>query len=352
MDRVSEIGRAPRRPGASRAFLTSLALASLCLSFLVAGCAKKGPASTELVAYTYDSFVSEWGPGPIIGPAFEKESGIKIRLVSKGDAGQVLAALVAEKKKPIADIVIGLDQNYLPQAIKSGILTPYLSRNIEAVPDELRLGTENLLTPYDYGVFAIIWDSQSKIKPPESLADLTKPEYAKKLILMDPRSSSPGLGFLSWTLSAYGDDWAKYWKSLMPSVLTVASGWDSGYGLFLQGEAPLVLSYTTSPAYHLYAEKTERYKTLVFAQGHPLQIEGSGIVKGTKRRAAAQKFIDFTLTPAFQDKLALTNWMYPVVQGIPLPDCYRAAPEPAIAQAPDQAALAAALGSWASEASR
>jgi thiamine transport system substrate-binding protein len=332
---------------------SSLAVIACLLVFFSCVKAKNGGTDGDgLVIYAYDSFVSEWGPGPVVMPKFEAATGIKAKLISKGDSGQVLAAAIDEKGRPQADIVIGIDQFLLPQAIKAGVLASYKSKDIEAISPRLRFDPEFRLTPFDYGHFAINWDSQSKIQPPSSLADLTKPEYKGKLILMDPRSSTVGLGFLAWTVSAYGDTWSDYWKSLKPSILTIASGWDSGYGLYTKGEAPLVLSYSTSPAYHLYAEKTDRYKALVFAQGHPLQIEGAGILKGAKNRKNAEKFIDFMISQEFQKEIPLTNWMYPVRSGVVLPDCYVAAIQPESIAPPDSATFAAAQAAWADVASK
>ncbi len=319
------------------------AAAGLAVVLALASCAKAGKAS--LKAYAYDSFVSEWGPGPEAVKAFKEKTGIDIILVPKGDAGQVLAAAIQEKRRPEADILIGLDQNLLPKALGEGLLEAYAAAGLERVPEALRF-PGSWLTPYDYGSFAIIWDSLSGLEPPASLDDLVKPMYAKKLILMDPRSSSPGLGFLSWTLSRYGKAWGDYWMRLKPSILTIASGWDSGYGLFLEGEAPLVLSYTTSPAYHLHTEGHDRYKALVFAEGHPVQIEGAGLLKGSRNKKAAKLFLDFILSDTFQASLALTNWMFPAVESTPLPPAYSAAPYTATIPAPSVDELAAALADW------
>ncbi|MFA6508616.1 MAG: thiamine ABC transporter substrate-binding protein, partial [Treponemataceae bacterium] len=174
---------------------------------------------------------------------------------------------------------------------------------------------------------AIIYDSQKIQDPPKNLEDLTKKEYTRKLILMDPRTSTPGLGFLAWTKAVYGNEWKEYWKRLAPSILTVSAGWDTGYGLFTSGEAPMVLSYTTSPAYHLEYDKIERYRAAIFAQGHAVQIEAAGILKNTKHMKNARIFMDFMLSPEFQSIIPLTNWMYPVTE-ITLPASYRLAPKP------------------------
>jgi thiamine transport system substrate-binding protein len=299
-------------------------IAILTMPFI--SCTPKSDA--ELVLYAYDSFASEWGPAPVVIPAFEKATGIKVQLIVPGDAGQVLARAIDEKKSPIADVLIGIDANLLPKALSAGVLASYKPKARASIPAELVLDPSWRLTPYDWSSFAIMWDSEKLAVPPRSLEDLTNAEYAKKLILMDPRTSTPGLGFLAWTQAVYGNDLVDYWKRLAPSILTMSPGWDTGYGLFTSGEAPLVISYTTSAAYHAEYETAGRYKALEFAEGHPIQIEGAGIVAGAKHRKAAEAFIDFMLGSEFQSALPLTNWMYPVMPGIELPASYSYSPKP------------------------
>ncbi len=313
------------RPVYSRGGLAVLFTAFIAFT---TSCVQKSQA--ELVVYAYDSFASEWGPAPLVIPAFEKATGIKVELVVPGDAGNVLARAIAEKASPVADVLIGIDGNLLPKALAAGVLAGYKPKNHDKIPSRLVLDSGWHLTPYDWSSFAIMWDSDRLPVPPRSLEDLTKPEYAKKLILMDPRTSTPGLGFVAWTRSVYGDRLAAYWKRLKPSILTMSPGWDTGYGLFSSGEAPLVISYTTSAAYHAEYETAGRYKALEFSDGHPLQIEGAGIVAGARHRKAAEDFIDFMLGDEFQSALPLTNWMYPVMENVTLPESYKASPKPAV----------------------
>jgi len=304
------------------------------------------------VIYAYDSFVSEWGPGPKVIPLFEKVYNCKVTLVSKGDAGQVLSAAVLEKAAPKADVLIGLDNNLVGKAIKADVLQPYTPKNLSMIAPGLDFDPTHHLLPYDYGYFCVIWDSQKLANPPKTLADLAKPEFAKKLILMDPRTSTPGLGFLAAVVATQGEKWPAFWKSLKPSILTVTSGWDAGYGMFTQGEAPLVISYTTSPAYHVENDKTDRYKALVFPEGLAMQVEGAGIVKGAKHADLAKAFIEFMLTPAFQNELPLTQWMYPVNPAVKLPASYSAAPKPTKMLKVDPASLEKALAQWADVAAK
>jgi thiamine transport system substrate-binding protein len=282
----------------------------------------------DLVIYTYDSFVSEWGPGPKIVPKFEALHNVKVQLVSVGDAGQVLNRAILEKKNPKADIIVGVDNNLLARAIDAGILLPYRPDGLSTIPDDLVFDRSHRIIPFDHGFFAIVYDSKKIDDPPTSLEDLANPRFKKKLILEDPRTSSPGLGFLLWTIAVYGERYTDYWERLMPNVLTITEGWDSAYGLFTSGEAPMVLSYTTSPAYHVEYEDTTRYRAAIFREGNYLQVEGMGILKGAPHPELARKFMDFILTEEFQNEIPLTNWMYPVNPNVKTPDSFRYAPKP------------------------
>jgi thiamine transport system substrate-binding protein len=333
----------------TRKILTLFAvLGALAAPLSAAPKAEKDEADA-LVIYAYDSFASEWGPAGKVIPRFEAQAGVKVTVISAGDAGQVLSRAILEKADPRADLIVGIDNNLLQRALEEKVLEPYRSPNLRLAPGELQFDPSHSVTPMDYGYFAVVYDSQKLPDPPASLEDLASRRFRGKLILQDPRTSSPGLGFLLWTIAVYGGQWQEYWRRLQPSILTVADGWDAAYGMFISGEAPLVLSYTTSPAYHLENEKTERYRSALFPEGHYLQVEGVGLLKGAKHPALARAFIDFLLTDAFQSELALTNWMYPVNPAVRLPDSFRLAPRPAKSLSLPAAQIRDNLDDWLSQ---
>lgn len=319
----------------------------LCLTaFLLIGCSgdKESPGEkpqdtgkntdAPIRVLTYDSFVSEWGPGPQLEALFEEEYGFDVELISYGDAGQLLSRIIREKNKPQGDIVVGLDNNQVQAIIDEGLFDLTLTttmppRGFEGVESSLLFDKASGLIPYDFGYFSLIYDSKIITEPPQNLEDLLSPRFENQLILMDPRTSTPGLGFFYWTLADRGDKWPSYWRELSSSILTITDGWDSGYGLFTAGEAPLVLSYTTSPAYHKEYEDTLRYKAAIFEEGHYAQVEGMGILRSSDNKNRARQFIEFMLSPQAQEILPLTNWMYPAVTETPLPDSFKiAAPRP------------------------
>ena len=301
----------------------------------------------EVVVYTYDSFAGEWGPGPELTEKFEAKTGYKLTLIDCGDSIQAFNRAVLEKDAPQADVIIGIDNNLASQARASGILAEYEPKDAAAIIDEnLRraLGNDKLLTPYDYSHFAMIYDTQSSVPAPKSLEDLAADTYKKKIILMDPRTSTPGLGFLAWTVSVFGNDYETYWNKLKANVLSMTSGWSEGWGMFMNGEAPLVISYTTSPAYNVEYEDNDRFVALVFDEGHVQQVEGYGLLKGAQNEKGAKVFMDYLITEEAQSILPLTQWMYPVNKQVALPESYKkAAPVPAKTLATDSAATEKAV---------
>jgi len=314
-----------KRKGILSIIITGFLLASPGLSAMAQG---EGAEKPGLVIYAYDSFVSEWGPAGRVIPKFEEQQGVKVSIVSVGDAGQVLSRAILEKDNPRADIIVGIDNNLLSLALKEDILEVYKSANIGLIPEELLFDPSFHVTPFDYGYFAFVYDSEVLKRIPERLEDLTAVEYRNKIIVEDPRTSSPGLGFLLWTVAVFGDDYLRYWQQLKPNLLTITDGWDSAYGMFTSGEAPIVLSYTTSPAYHVEYEESRRYRAIIFKRGNYLQIEGMAMLKGAPNRETAREFIDFILTEEFQEEIPLTNWMYPVNPRVRLPESFNFAPRP------------------------
>ena len=316
--------------------LLSLALLAGCQKKEVADpqSAKQVPAERleEVVVYTYDSFAGEWGPGEELARKFKQQTGKTLTLIDCGEAVQALNRAVLEKDDPQADVIIGIDNNLAPQAREQDVLESYRPKDAEKIINSRlvkELGGDWLLTPYDYSHFAMIYDTESGVEAPNSLKDLTKDIYRKKVILMDPRTSTPGLGFLTWTACVFGSNAEQYWKELKPSILTMTSSWSEGWGMFLEGEAPLVVSYTTSPAYNVEYDRNYRYRALIFDEGHVEQVEGYGLVKGAPNKAGAKLFMDFMISASAQNALPLTQWMYPVNSEVSLPQSYvEAAPIP------------------------
>jgi thiamine transport system substrate-binding protein len=262
-----------------------------------------------LTVYTYDSFVSDWGPGPKIEAAFEQTCGCDLKFVSSGDGAALLARLLLEGDQTEADVVLGLDTNLTAKAADAGL---FADSGLRDVPYDLPVGWDDpVFVPYDWGYFAFVYDKTNVKDVPTSFEALAASDL--KIVVEDPRSSTPGLGLLLWVKAAYGDRAEEIWKGLADNIVTVTPGWSEAYGLFLKGEADMVLSYTTSPAYHLIAESDDTKAAAAFTEGHYLQVEVAAKVASTDEPDLADRFLAFVVTDAFQSVIPETNWMYPAV---------------------------------------
>jgi len=265
-----------------------------------------------LTIYTYDSFAASWGPAPLIKKAFDKKYNCDLKFVATNSSIGALRKIQIEGKNTKADILLGLDTNTAELArktnlfAKSGIDTSKLTLPEKWSDDEF--------VPFDYSYFAFVYDSNKLKNPPKSFDELANTPKNFKIIIEDPRSSTPGLGLLLWVKSIYKDKAGAYWKKLAPHILTITKGWSEAYNLFLKGEADMVLSYTTSPAYHIIEEKKYNYKTANFKNGHYAQIEIAGMLKSSKHKKLAKEFLNFMLSGEFADIIPTTNWSYPVVK--------------------------------------
>ncbi len=279
---------------------------------LAAGLMAVTPAFAEdlpvLTVYTYDSFVADWGPGPAIETAFEATCACDLQFVAAGDGAALLGRVRLEGARSDADVVLGLDTNLIAAAVDTGL---FARHGLETPALDMPVDWSNdTFLPYDWGYFAFVHNAGLEDVPTDFKA---LGDSETSIVIQDPRSSTPGLGLLMWVKAAYGDEASAIWDALADNVVTVTPGWSEAYGLFLEGEADMVLSYTTSPAYHLIAEKDASKKAAVFSEGHYLQVEVAGKLASSDQHDLADAFLGFMLTDGFQAVIPTTNWMYPAV---------------------------------------
>ncbi|HOK87251.1 MAG TPA: thiamine ABC transporter substrate-binding protein [Fervidobacterium sp.] len=275
--------------------------------------------SAELVIYTSDSFAG--GIARVAIPKFEKTYNCKVKVLSLGSMGDVLARLIVEKRAPKADVVVGLSSEQLQKAISEGILEKYRPVNSKNIVYKDLINDYG--TVYDYGALAMIYNIEKIKNPPKSFKDLLNPEYKGKIVLVDPRTSSTGLTFLMWTVAAMGEDGAiDYWKKLKNNVLTFTSGWSAAFKMLETGEADIIASYATDAAYSMYEYGSIKYMPVIFEEGAYVLEEYASIVKGAKNKALARAFIEYILTPEFQREIPLNQWMMPVTN-VELPEVFR-----------------------------
>jgi thiamine transport system substrate-binding protein len=277
-------------------------------TLIAAGIALASQAGAEtpvLTVYAGDYFTSEWGPGPIIETEFEKICACDLQW----STGDLLPRLLLEGERTKADVVIGLTSDVTARARATGLFAPHGQDNAAlTLPIDW---TDDIFLPFNYGHTAFIYNEEAMPEPPASFDALLAMPDDVKIVIQDPRTSISGLALVLWVQAVYGEKADAAWAKLAPKILTVTKDWSTSYGLFTDGEADMVLSYTTSPAYHMFAEEDFTKKAAIFPEGHYFMVETVAWIAGTDQPALADAFMAYVMSREFQEMIPTANWSLP-----------------------------------------
>ena len=267
--------------------------------------------------------------------AFQAETGITVEVFKAGDGGEALNKAILSKDAPLADVFYGVDNTFLRRALDNDIFLPYDAPALADVPDALQLDSEHRALPVNYGDvclnYDVAWFAERGLPPPDSLEALADPAYAGLTVVQNPATSTPGLAFLLATIEGYGEaGYLDYWQRLVDNGVLVANGWEEAYYTHFtaasEGDRPIVASYASSPVAEVYFAETppaEAPTAAVVADGTCFrQIEFVGILRGTAVESAAQRLVDFMLSPPFQEDIPLKMFVYPANETAALPDVF------------------------------
>ncbi|HEV8296884.1 MAG TPA: thiamine ABC transporter substrate-binding protein [Acidimicrobiales bacterium] len=302
----------------------------LVLLVSLAACGDDGGGSsgseqgTTITLVTHDSFAVSDGTLA----AFEKESGITVKVLPTGDAGEMISRAILTAGKPEGDVLYGVDNTFLQRALNAKLFNAYKPPALADVSDDLQLDSSHRVTPIDVGDVCLNYSKAAftSAAPPASLDDLTKPAYKGAFVTENPETSSPGFAFLLATIAKYGDKgWEDYWQKLRANGVDVVNGWEQAYNEAFaggKGQRSIVTSYASSPvAEVVYSEpKVSTPPTAVITDSCFRQVEFAGVLRGTSHEKAAQKLVDFMLSPTFQNDVPLNMFVYPASSKATLPD--------------------------------
>ena len=315
---------------ATRCHTPVLALAIAVAVVLAAGCGGGGSAPKDVVLVTHDSFAVSKG----VKQAFEKETGLTLRVLQGGDANEMLNRALLTAGDPQGDVVFGIDDSVLSRAVAGDLLEEYHSPELSGVQPDFA-SPDPHVTPVDHGEVCLNvdrgWFTSHRVAPPKTLSDLTLDRYRNLLVVENPATSSPGLAFLLATVATYGDPgWETYWRALRANGVRVVDGWEEAYTQQFSGAAgspgkrPIVVSYASSPAAEvIFASKPLAVApTAAIEDGCYRQVEYAGILRGAHNEDGAKKLIDFMLSQRFQADVPGSMFVYPVRSGVPLPEAF------------------------------
>jgi len=307
-------------------------LAAIAVAAAAAGIAAAGSTSTEVVLVTHDSFAIS----KPVKTAFERQTGLKLRILQTGDAGEALNRALLTAGRPEGDVFFGVDNNLLSRALGGNLLVPYAPPALAHVDRAYDLDRSHRLVPIDHGDVCLVYDrawfAKRKLRPPSAFEDLVRHGYAKLTVVENPATSTPGLAFMLATVAHFGRGNAPwtFWSEIRSGIL-VTNGWDDAYNARFSGSSghkgtrPIVVSYSTDPAAEVYfAGKPLRQSPVGVVRSTCFgQVEFAGVLRGAKNPTGARKLVDFLLSPTFQAGIPLTMFVYPVREKTPLPAVFR-----------------------------
>ncbi len=301
----------------SRLLVAGFGILALLASAFAASLALAA-APEELVVTLYGGTLERGWRVNVIQP-FEKQYNAEIRVVT-GLSGDNLAKLRAQKDNPQIDVFM-MDTAMAVVAAREGLLeTLDAARipNLRNLYDFAMDSTQQHVSIYTISVF-LAYNTQYVKEKPTSWSDLWKPEYKGK-ILLPAMSQSSGVLFTAVLGHTFGKGWSDTeaafarLKSLRPNVLTFTTSHDQTAQLLNQGEG------------WMQPWLNDRIASQVKA-GAPIGLaipkEGSifangamAIAKGTKRKALAEKYINFVLSEAAQAANAATIFLGPTNKNV------------------------------------
>ena len=301
----------------------------------------------ELTIHAYDSFARNAGPG--IAEAFAAICDCRVDIIGVGSSSELLPGLIAAAPEDRPDLVLGIDTSNLAAARASGL---FVAHEVTPPPLDMPVDWDDpLFLPYNWGYYAFIYDNETVDTPPASFAELIASDL--RVVIQDPHVSTTGLGLLMWVEAAFGEEAGAIWQVLAdrPGTQVVPRWADAYHPVFRAGEADMVLSYATSPAYHVIMEDDDGPRAAAFDEGHYIRIEVAGLLAGALEPDLARDFLEFMFTDGFQSVIPTTRWLYPVVvpqDGLPEAFGTLIAPEAALLFPAEEAEARreAALGRW------
>lgn len=336
----------------------SVAVAAMTASCSFAGGGGEASGGSEdetVVLVAHDSFAI---PDDLVA-AFEKDTGLTLEIRKSGDAGELTNKLVLTKGDPIGDVVFGVDNAFASRALDEDVFAAG-DVTLPAGADAFALAGDDdgALAPIDNGNVCVNIDdtyfAEKKIAPPRTLEDLTKPAYRGLFVTPSAATSSPGLAFLLATIAEYGDEWPAYWERLMANDTRIASSWTDAYQVdFTQGggsgDRPIVTSYDSSPAFTV-AEGATTSTTSALLDTCFLQVEYAGVLAGAANPDGAEKVVEWLLSPEVQASLPDSMYVFPVADGVELPEAWATfAKRPTDPRPVDPAEVATQRDAWLQE---
>ena len=314
------------------------------------------PSDTLTVA-TYSSFTGEGTAGNWLKSAFEDqypETTVEFVTPENG-VNQYIQR--AKQGAPIdADVYVGLNTSDLVRVSQAldETLFPTIADSLDradTAKDELRVDPDGRAIPYDTGYISLVYN-EDEVDEPRTFESLLESRYEGDLIAQNAQQSDPGRAFLLWSIITQGENgYLDYWEELLDNGVDVLADWEPAYQAYMDGEAPMVVSYSTDQVFYHGPDVNMAKHQIGFLndQGYA-NPETMALFADSENADLGRQFMNFMLTERAQSKIAVKNVQFPAVDGVTPGESFakyaKEPPEP-VTFSYDE--LAGSVGTWVSE---
>lgn len=220
---------------------------------------------------------------------------VKVLRLSTGD---LAARILAEAANPQHDVVWGYAVTNMVDPRIMALLEAYTPKGIDQVKPQFRDpgGKWFAVTGY-MAAFCVNNDrlKQKNLPMPKSWADLTNPVYKGEVVMPNPASSGTGYLQIASILQMRGEEagW-KYLKDLDGNIAQYIKSGSKPCNSASAGEFAIGASF----ALRAIKNVAEGYPiTMVIpSEGAGNELEANALVAGSKKKEAAKRFLDWTLS--------------------------------------------------------
>jgi len=275
----------------------------------------------DVVVYTsLDQVYSQ----PIL-EAFEKETGISVKAVYDVEASKttgLVNRLIAERKRPRADVFWSSEVAQTLVLKDKGVLAPYRSPSAEDIPAQFK-GPEGYWTGFAARARVLVYNKNllGLSDPPQSIFDLTKPRWRGKLAMAYPLFGTTATQVAAWYAVLGAERTEAYLRALKANGVVIVNGNGASRDAVVQGEVPLGFTDTDDVNVAIQAGKPV---AMIFpdrdGMGTLMIPNTVAFLAGAPHSQEGKRLIDFLLSREVESRLAFCQSMQiPVREGVKKP---------------------------------
>jgi iron(III) transport system substrate-binding protein len=256
----------------------------------------------------------------VLFETFQERYGVEVTCLDMS-SGEALERIRAESANPQGDVLFGTTNLSHVNLAAEGLTEPYQGVGWNLMPEGPLKDPEGRWTGFYYGVigFACSPERLAEIGAPcpTSWEELLDPVYQGEIVIASPAASGTSYTVLSGLAHRLGVDEAfEFWGQMDANIAQYTESGSAPARMAAAGEFAVALAF----AHDIQVQQDAGLPVeLTFpSEGTPYEIGGISIIQGAKNMAAAQAWVDYVFSTAFQRYHNDVAHRIPVVPGVDL----------------------------------